>query len=107
MIYELLVVKCRYYRYPAPKGRCHGNQFWLSMGYNFGYIIANDTLFDFWGVFGVKLSHEYIANVQVLTDIVMATIFGVSMYGAHIGATWRIRLNCPSAVAMWPTVKLL
>jgi len=25
--------------------------FWLSMGYNFGCIIASDTLFDFWGEF--------------------------------------------------------
>jgi len=24
--------------------------FWLSMGYNFGCMIASDTLFDFWGV---------------------------------------------------------
>jgi len=25
--------------------------FWLSMGYNFGCMIASDTLFDSWGVF--------------------------------------------------------
>jgi len=36
----------RYCRYPAPKGRCHGNQFLASMGYNFGCMIASDTLFD-------------------------------------------------------------
>jgi len=29
------------------KGRCHGKQFkWLSTGYNFGCIIAINTLFD-------------------------------------------------------------
>jgi len=31
----------------------------------------------------------------------------VSIYGVHIGATWRIRLNCPCAAAMRPYVKLL
>ena len=30
----------------------------LSMGYNFGCMIASDTLFDSWGEFGVKLSHK-------------------------------------------------
>ena len=43
-----LLTKCRYYRYPATKGRCHGNHLWLSVGYNFGYMIAGDTLFDSW-----------------------------------------------------------
>ena len=28
------------------------------------------------------------------------------LHGRHIGATWRIRLNCPSAAAMRPYVKL-
>jgi len=28
------------------KGRCHGNNFWLSVGYNFGCMIASDTLYD-------------------------------------------------------------
>jgi len=43
---------CRYCRCPAPKGRCHGNHFfWLSMGYNFGCMIASDTLFDSRGGF--------------------------------------------------------
>ena len=37
----------------------------------------------------------------------MATIFWLSTYGVHIGATWRIRLNCPCAAAMRPCVKLL
>ena len=30
----------------------------------------------------------------------MATIFWLSIYGVHIGATWRIRLNRPCAAAM-------
>ena len=32
--------------------------FWLSMGYNYGCVIASDTLFDFRVGFGVKLSNE-------------------------------------------------
>jgi len=31
----------------------------------------------------------------------------MSPHGGHIGATWRIRLNRPSAVALLPYIKLL
>ena len=41
----------------------------------------------------VKLSDEDIANFEVLRDITMATMFWLSIYGVHIGATWQIRLN--------------
>ena len=110
---------------------------WLSMGYNFGCMIASDTLFDSRGrIFGVKVSDDDIANFEVLRDGAMATTFWLSIhgvhrlapahpggrrkravkrlwcggggiYGVHIGATWRIRLNCPCAAAMQPYVKLL
>jgi len=33
--------------------------------------------------------------------------FYLSVYGVYIGATWRIRLNRPCAVAMRPYVKVL
>ena len=33
--------------------------------------------------------------------------FWLPIYGVHIGATWRIRLNCPCAAAMRPYVELL
>jgi len=33
--------------------------------------------------------------------------FWLSIYGVHIAATWRIRLNRPSAAAMQLYVKLL
>jgi len=33
--------------------------------------------------------------------------FWLSIYGVHIGATWRIRLNHPCVAAMRPYVKLL
>jgi len=38
--------ECKYYGCPEPKGHCHGNHFWFSMGYNFGCIVAGITLFD-------------------------------------------------------------
>jgi len=47
------------------------------------------------------------ADIEVLRDVAMATIFWLSIYGVHIGATWQIRLNRPCAAAMWPYVKLL
>jgi len=84
--------ECRYCRYPAPKGRCYGNCFFLlSMSYDFGCLIANDTLFDYGGwVFGVNLSDEDIADFEFLRDVVIATILRLSIYGIHIVATWRI-----------------
>ena len=36
----------------------------------------------------MKLSHEDIAEVEVLMDVAMATIFWLSLYGVHIDATW-------------------
>jgi len=62
--------------------------FCLSMGYNFGCMIASDTLFDSRGGFlllGVKLSDEDIADFEVLRDA--ANHFWLSIYGVHIGAT--------------------
>ena len=51
-----------------------------------------------------------------MVDILEATQQGQQQYGAavnlgvldgmHIGATWQIKLNSPSAVAMQPSVKL-
>ena len=47
------------------------------VGYNFGCMIACDTLFDSRGwVFGVKLSHEVIAEIECLRVVAMSTIFG-------------------------------
>ena len=62
--------------------------FCLSVGYNFGCMIASDMLFDSRGwVFGVKPSSEDIADYEVLRDVAMATIFGFLYMGVHIGAT--------------------
>jgi len=64
--------------------------FCLSIGYNFGCMIASDTLFDSRGwVFGVKLSDEDIADFEVLRDVAMAIIFVFLYMGAH----WRYLKN--------------
>jgi len=49
--------------------------FWLSIGYNFGCMIASDTQFDRGWVFGVKLSDENIAEIECLGVVAMATNF--------------------------------
>jgi len=77
------------------------------VGYNFDFMIASDTLFDSRVGFGVKLSDEDIADFVVLREVAMTTIFWLSIYWVHIGATWRIRLNRPCATAMRPYVKLV
>jgi len=57
--------------------------FWLLMGYKFGCVITSG-----------KLSDEAITHFEVLRAyIAMGIIFWLSIYGVHIGATWRIRLN--------------
>jgi len=52
--------------------------FWLSVGYNFGCMIASDTLFDSRGwVFGIKLSDEDIVEIEWPRVVAMATNFGM------------------------------
>jgi len=41
-----------------------------------------------------------IADALHIGDVTVATIFWLSVYGVHIGATWRIRLNRPCVAAM-------
>jgi len=48
-----------------------------------------------------------IADTLHIGDVAMATIFWLSVYAVHIGATWRIQLNCLCVVAMLPYVNLL
>ena len=82
--------------------------FCLSMGYNFGCMIASDTLFDSRGGFSGSSSDEDIADFEVLRAVAMATIWlSIGLYGVHIGATSRIQLDRPCAAAMRPYVKLL
>jgi len=58
--------------------------FCLSMGYNFGCMIASDTLLILGVVFRVKLSDEDIANFELLSDVAMATIFGFLYIGCTL-----------------------
>jgi len=56
--------------------------FWLSMVYNFGCMIASDTLFNSrsgFTVFGLKLSDEDIAEIECLRVIATATNFGTKI----------------------------
>jgi len=55
----------------------------------------------------VRRQNADIADTLLLMDDVTATIFWLSIYGVHIGATWRILLNRPCVAAMRPSVKLL
>jgi len=59
--------------------------FCLLMCYNFGCMIASNTLSDSIGwVFGIKLSDEDIADFEVLRDVAMATIFGFLYTGCTL-----------------------
>ena len=59
------------------------------------------------GVWVFGRQNTDIAGTLHLRDVAMAIIFWLSIYGMHIGATWRIRLNCLCAAVMRPYVKLL
>ena len=52
--------------------------FCLSMSYNFGCMIASDTLFDSRGGFSGSSypMKTYVDDFEVLRDVAMATIFG-------------------------------
>ena len=58
--------------------------FCLLMGYNFGCMIASNTLLILGVVFGVKLSDEDIADFELLRDVAMATIFGFLYIGCTL-----------------------
>jgi len=79
--------------------------FWLSKDYNFGCMIASDTLFHSRGAFSGSSYPMKTADFEVLRDVAMATNLG--FVWDHIGATWWIRLNRPCAASMRPCVKLL
>ena len=53
--------------------------FWLSMSYNFGCMIASDTLFDSRGGFSGSSYPTKTADFEVLMDVAMATNFGTKI----------------------------
>jgi len=77
--------ECRYCRYPAPiRDVAMATTFWLSIGYNFGCMIASDTMLILGVVFGFKLSDEDIADFEVIRQVAMATIFGFLYMGCTL-----------------------
>jgi len=81
--------------------------FCLSMGYNFGCMIDSDTLFDSRGGFSGSSYLMKTYRFRGSKGCCHGNRFWLSIYGVHIGATWRIRLNHPCAAVMWHYVKLL
>jgi len=64
--------------------------FWFSIGYNFGCMVASDTLFDSRGwVFGVKLS-DVDSRFPGSKGLCHSNRFLLCIYGVHIDATWQI-----------------
>ena len=66
--------------------------FWLLMGYNFGCMIASDTLFDSSGGFSgsrYPTKTYRLADLELLTDVAMATFLAFYIWGAH----WRHLAN--------------
>jgi len=57
-----------------------------------------DLLFGLWTHLGSR-KHKFNRICQVAPQM--------CPHGGHIGATWQIRLNCPSVAAMQPYIKLL
>jgi len=55
----------------------------------------------------VSQQNADIADALQLRHVSMGTIFWLSVYGVHIGATWRIQLNRLCVAAMLPYVRLL
>jgi len=64
-----------------------------------------DWVVDLWARMGRR--NHAIDVVQRCWGTLSRQPFWLSIYGVHIGATWRIQLSRPSAAAMRPYVKLL
>jgi len=89
------------WRSRCAEGCCHGNQCSLSLGYNFGCIIASDALFDsrvgFQGQ-AIRWRHSQFRGSKERCQ-------GNQFW--DVGATYWIRLNRPCAAVMRPYVILL
>ena len=49
------------------------------MSYNFGCVIARETLFDYRSRFSGQATDEDIAKIEGLRDVAMATDFGIAL----------------------------
>jgi len=86
-----------------------GTQFAITgfVGYNFGCIIASDTLFNSRGGFSGSSYPMKTEPTSRFWGRCRSNRFWLYICGVHIDATWRIRLNRPCAATMRPYVKLL
>jgi len=83
----------------VPRDVAMATNFWISLRYSFGCMIACNTLSDTMGwVFGVKLSDEDIADFEVLRNVAMSTIFWLSKF-LYMTAHWRHIVN-PTELAV-------
>jgi len=86
---------------------------WLSMGYNFGCVMATAWQTAQYLILGVGFRGQVIRWRHSRFrgsnwDVAMTTIFGfLYMKCTLIGATWGIRMIRPCTSAMRPYVKLL
>jgi len=64
--------------------------FWPSMGYNFGCMIASDTLFDSRGGFSGSSYPIKHSRFRGSKGRCHGDYFRHSICGVHIGTTWRI-----------------
>jgi len=78
--------------------------YWLSVGYNFGCMIAVWFLRVSFRGEAIPWRHSRHRGSHGRCH---GNHFRLSIYGLHIGATWRIRLNRPRAAVMPPYVILL
>ena len=78
--------------------------FWLSIGYNFGCMIASYTLFDSRGGFLGSSYPMKTCRFRGSKGHCDSNCFWLSIYGLHIDATWLIRLTAirPYVKFLWP-----
>jgi len=70
---------------------------WLPMGYNFGCMIANDTLFDSRGRLSRSSCPMQTADFGVVRDIAVATVFGFLYIGCTLASPgecdWTVHVH--------------
>ena len=67
-----------------PRNVAMATTFWLSMGYNFGCMIASDALFDSRGGFSGSNYPMKTVDFEVVRDAAMAIFFGFLYMGCTL-----------------------
>jgi len=81
--------ECRYCRYPATKGGCHGNHFLASIRYNLSYVVRSDTLFDVTGGFSGSSYQVKLCNEDSLDRGSKGRCHG-NLFWDYIGYKWPL-----------------